>query len=863
MTTPSGIRTPDQRLRVFVSSTLREMATERKAVRRVIEELGLTAVMFELGARPHPPRELYRAYLAQSDIFVGLYAERYGWVAPGEDVSGLEDEYRLAPPDMPRLVYVKTVAQREPRLDALLDSIREEDRAAYVYFSGEEELAELVRGDLATLLSERFRPPAVPSAEPASAAGPARLTPPPSPLTRLIGRERELGAVTGLLRGGARLLTVTGPGGIGKSRLALDAAAAARDIFPDGVAFVDLSAVRDAAQVSRAMAAALGIHDVGERDADEKLRVALRDRRLLIVVDNFEQVADASLGLRDLLLDVPTLTLLVTSRVLLRIAGEQVVELGPLALPDADRAGPDVAARSAAVELFVERLRATRPDFALTADNAQDIVDICVALDGVPLAIELAAARARALSPGEILQRLRRRLPVLAGGGRDLPERQRTMHDTIDWSVQLLPPSARERFAGLGVFAGPFSLDAVEAVTGGAPGADVIDDLAVLVDSSLVRQEERGDRAVYTMLAAVREFAREQLVARGDAAELSDRHAGWFLALADRAERPLEGPLQREWIIRLAEVADDLRAAERHLLDSRRWADAALLAWRLYVYWWIGGHLGEVRGWMTEVLTAGDRLDDGTRAIALYFSRAIAFWQDPDESLVPDLRESAAGFRAIGDRAGDALALASVGLALLGAVHPPDVPGARAALDESLALFREVGDSWGCGLVLAALGRIDLLERRPDTALGRFDEALGFAQDLGDRLGESIARFHRGAAFLLRGDVEAARESFASCLRISDELDHDEGLAYGIEGLTAVAAAGGDVDRAGRLLGAAEMLRERTGLYDVPTFAVAVPFVEALRAGAAAADLEAARVAGRALPTAEAVAYALRPAGEG
>ncbi|WP_309068866.1 DUF4062 domain-containing protein [Microbacterium sp.] len=863
MTTPPGIRTPDQRLRVFVSSTLREMATERKAARRVIEELGLTAVMFELGARPHPPRELYRAYLAQSDIFVGLYAERYGWVAPGEDVSGLEDEYRLAPAEMPRLVYVKTVDRREPRLDALLDRIREEDRAAYVYFSGEDELAELLRGDLATLLSERFRPAAGPRAEPPSAAGPARLTPPPSPLTRLIGRERELDAVAGLLRGGARLVTVTGPGGIGKSRLALEAAAAAREDFPDGIAFVDLTAVRDVSQVALAIAGALGIHDVGARDVDEKSRVALRDRRLLLVVDNFEQVADAARGLRDLLVDVPTLTVLVTSRVLLRVGGEQVVELGPLALPDADRTEPDVAARSAAVELFVERLRATRPDFALTADNAQDIVHICLALDGVPLAIELAAARARALAPAEILQRLRRRLPVLAGGGRDLPERQRTMRDTIDWSVQLLPSSARDRFAGLGAFAGPFSLDAAEAVTAGAPDADVIEDLAVLVDSSLVRQEERGERAVYTMLAAVREFAREQLATRGDAAELADRHAGWFLALAAHAERPLEGPMQREWIIRLSEVADDLRAAERHLIESHRWADAALLAWRLYVYWWIGGHLGEVRGWMTEVLTAGDRLDEGTRAIALYFSRAIAFWQDPDESLVPDLRESAAGFRAIGDRAGDALALASVGLALLGAVRPPDVSGARAALDESLALFREVGDSWGCGLVVVALGRIDLLERRPDVALGRFDEALGFAHDNGDRLSESIARFHRGAAFLLRGDVDAARESFAAGLRISDELDHDEGLAYGIEGLLAVAAAQGHVEHAGRLLGAAEVLRERTGLYDVPTFAVAAPFVDALRAGPAASDLEAARAAGRALPTPEAVAEALRPTGEG
>ena len=276
-----AIRTPDQRLRVFVSSTLRELASERRAVRAAIEQLNLAPVMFELGARPHPPRELYRAYLAQSDIFVGLYGERYGWVAPGEDISGLEDEYRLARPEMPKLVYVKEGGEREPRLAELLDRIREDDRASYAYYTDPEQLAELVRGDLATLLAERFTRASPTVDEPlVSMDGTVEL---PAALTSLIGRERELEAVVDLLADDdVRLVTLTGPGGIGKSRLSIDAANRVHDRFPGGIAFVDLSPVTDPGLVPAAIANALGIIDIGDGTLDEKLRMAVRDRRMLL-----------------------------------------------------------------------------------------------------------------------------------------------------------------------------------------------------------------------------------------------------------------------------------------------------------------------------------------------------------------------------------------------------------------------------------------------------------------------------------------------------------------------------------------------------------------------------------------------------
>ena len=475
MTPATGsIRTPDQRLRVFVSSTLKELAPERRVVRAAIEGLLLAPVMFELGARPHPPRDLYRAYLEQSDVFVGLYAERYGWIAPGEEISGLEDEYRLAPAEMPKLVYIKDGADHEERLEALLDRIRDDDGTSYTYFTDIDELAELIRADLATLLAERF---AVSAGAPVPQAvdGPAVAL--PSAFTPLVGRDRELGAVVDLLEGDARLITLTGSGGIGKSRLAIEAAAQVRDRFPGGVVFVDLAPVTDPALVLSAIAEALGVRD-GMGRIEDLLRTALQDRRILLLVDNFEQVIDGAPVLRSLLQDAPLATALVTSRILLRVSGEHGMEIGPLVLPDLEReAAVEIDGPNPSVDLFVSSVRAAKPDFQLTPQNVVAIRKICVALDGVPLAIELAAAHARVLAPADLLDRLHRRLAVLAGGGRDLPERQRTMRAAIEWSVQLLPPSAHELLIRLGVFAGSFSLEAVEAIADDLDGGEVLSDL--------------------------------------------------------------------------------------------------------------------------------------------------------------------------------------------------------------------------------------------------------------------------------------------------------------------------------------------------------------------------------------------------
>ncbi|WP_411720891.1 ATP-binding protein [Mycetocola sp.] len=856
------IRTPDQRLRVFVSSTLKELAPERKAARTAIERLHLAPVMFELGARPHPPRDLYRSYLEQSDVFVGLYGDRYGWVAPGEEVSGLADEYLLSPRTMPKLIYIRESESREPRLTELLDRIRSDDSASFKYFSEPRELRGFLEADLATLLAERFdqsrpTPPDVPRETQPAVVDSDDAVILPAPLTELIGRERELESLERMLRGGStRMLTLTGPGGIGKSRLAIAAADRVRDAFGGGVRFVDFSAVRDPALVPSTLAQALGVQDIGDTPVIEKLVMALRARRLLLILDNFEQIVEAAPTLTHLLTAAPDLTLLVTSRTLLRVSVEHSFPVGPLALPGTG-AGIDEVSQVPAVTLFVERAHAVKPDFELTAANVAAVVGICTALDGVPLALELAAAKVRVLSPAAMLERLDRLLAFLGGGPRDLPARQQTLRQTIEWSTQMLGDDEKNLLATIGVFEGGFSLEAVEKVWDPDMRADTLGVLGTLVDNSLVRQQDRGDRSYFSVLATVRAYALEQLESAGTLAEMKERHARFFLGVGVDAEAQLEGPMQREWMVRLTDDRDNLLAVERYLLEREDWDRAAEFVWTLYIFWWVGGHHGEVRRWMESVLASGAPLADLTRAVALYYTRAITFWQDPDGQVVPGLLESAELFRRAGDPPGEALTRISLALALL-AAREPDPAGAAAHLESSLAIFRDTGDNWGEAMALVALGRVALLQHDVQDALERFQNSLTLARKQREQLGEAIALHHLGWAQLLLGSLPDAQTSFDESLSLSLAASHDEGIAYGLEGMVATSASRGELERAGRLLGAAERLREQSGLYNAPSFSFHQQWVGQILASDGASLFEQARAAGRTLSARAAAEEALR-----
>ncbi|WP_210480699.1 DUF4062 domain-containing protein [Naasia sp. SYSU D00948] len=867
LTTPRyRIRTPDQRLRVFVSSTLKELAPERKVARAAIERIAAAPVMFELGARPHPPRALYRAYLEQSDIFVGLYWEKYGWVAPDEKVSGLEDEYNLAPPTMPRLIYIKeTTGTREPRLEALLDRIKADDRASFKTFSDASELADLLVMDLATLLAERFdesrptpAPPPVPPAEdvPPPAPPPRPVSALPMPLTQIFGREEECSALVHRLRSpGVRLITLTGPGGIGKTRLAIEVARRLEPDFPDGVLFVPLAPVDNPAQVPSAIAQVLGVRDTGDLPLEQKLGTAFRDRRALLVLDNFEHVLPAASLITAILEGAHSVKILVTSRALLRLSGEHSFDVAPLELP-APRTAPwsEQADVPASVALFVERARSVKPDFELTPENIDAVEGISFRLEGVPLAIELAAARIRLLSPAALLERLDSQLALLVGGQRNLPARQQAVRSTIEWSTRLLGPRERNLLWQLGGFAGRFSLEAAEAVTD--VSGEVLSLLEALVDTSLLRQQDRGGRTYFQLLATVREYALEQLEEQGLLEKFRNRHMRYFVDWGRRMGKDLIGRQQRERVAALHEERDNLRAAVRHLLDVRDWRTTAEFAWALLPYWWIGGLLGEVRGWMEEMLAAEEQVSGRARAIALYYTGAIGYWQESAAAVVPGLEESVELFRGMKAEADEGLALISLGLAYVTGPHP-DLPAAVDSLNRSLDLLEDSGHLWGAGLAHIAFGRIELLRQDVASALRHFERALDLAEQQQDSLALTLALHHVGMGHLLLGNLDTAMTSMQRGLQVSVGLHHDEFMALGLEGFIGVAAVRGDIERAGLLTGAARALRERAGMFNPTDYAFAYKFVKEIRAGSDAALFERNYERGRRMSPQEAVDVAL------
>jgi predicted ATPase len=800
------IRTPDQRVRVFVSSTLGELADERVAVRDAVEGLRLVPVMFETGARPHPPRELYRAYLAQSDVFVGVYWQRYGWVAPGEEISGLEDELRLAG-DRPRLLYIKEPApEREPRLTGLIREFQSDDRASYKRFRSAEELTRLVGDDLAVLLTERFIAAGAPTDPGVPTAGgwPRPAAAPPVPLTPTVGRDDIIRQVAGLLAGGERLVTLTGPGGVGKTRVALEVSRTVAGTFPDGIHFVPLAAVREAGLVLRTIADQLEVRTEGSRPVREALAAHLQGHRSLLVLDNLEQVASVGPELSELLSRAGGVQVLATSRQVLRVRGEREMALAPLPLPVAG--DPASMRDEPAVRLFVDRAVAADPGFRLTEDNIAAVVELCRRLDGLPLAIELAAARTRLLPPQRLLERLDRSDSVLAGSAVDAPERQRTLRATLDWSYQLLTPGEQAMLAWLSVFSGGFTLAAAEAVCARDPSVDVLDTVASLLDKSLLTVDDTGgDEPRLRMLETVRVYAAERLDERGEADALRASHLEHIRHWADLAQPHLCGPGQREWAMRVDPERANVRAAAATALD--RGDDAAVIAlvWDLYVYYWIRDAVEEPESWMAAVADAdrprNEVLDAKLRCLETLTRISRGDYTDARE----DLAAALAVFRAYDMDFEAAVALKEV--ANVAYVLDRDPAASAAALRESAALFEKVDHDWGValvetmlGTVLATSGDLAAAERHHRRAWERATKIgnepimvqalhqLALVRVLADRHEEAAALLDDAAPRVRRGGLRNA-------------------ATYCLDVIAAVALARGDAATAADALAVAEQVR--------------------------------------------------------
>jgi predicted ATPase/class 3 adenylate cyclase/Tfp pilus assembly protein PilF len=681
----------------------------------------------------------------------------------------------------------------------------------------------------------------------------------PQQVTSFVGREREMAEVKRLLEG-TRLLTLTGPGGTGKTRLAFQVGADLIDPFEHGVFFVDLAPITNPGLVLSAVAQTLGVREREGRPLSETLREHLNGKKLLLLLDNFEQVIGAAPIVAELLLTCAGLKILVTSRAVLHVRGEQEFPVPPLAVPDEARwalgaghwvegapSAPVDPSRSetentapgpplrggapqrparltefAAVQLFVDRASAARPSFAISPENAAAVGEICRRLDGLPLAIELAAARIKVLSPQAMLARLEQRLPLLTGGARDLPERHQTLRGAIAWSYDLLAEPHRQLYRRLSVFIGGFTLTAAEAVCdlpNGGPPLDVLDGVGALVDNSMLRPlgETKGGDLRFGMLETIREFGAEELRAADEEAELRARHRDWYLAFAEEADRALESRAQGEWRERFDEEHDNLRAALDGTVERNEAEIGLRLGGALWRFWAARGHHTEGRARLADLLALPGEASAMARARALNGAGMLAHWQGDYAAARALCEESLAIRRSLNDQQGIADTLNNLGSIVM---EQGDADAARALYRESLEIRRQLGDRRGIAISLESLGDVALDDGNAEAARTLYQESLEIRRALDDPPAVADSLNCLGIVAYTRGDLSAARALYEESLEIRRQLGMKRGIAASLANLGIIAHARGEYEAARQLYEESRLIQIELG--DRPGLAVSL-----------------------------------------